>query len=156
MRPLHSQPPDFSRGGLVPSGDFDKSSLRLKARGFHHPRKETLRLKKHPSKFRSLKTSATSFSVDCLRPKAPRSRDEAALATLRAEYRSSQEAVKAARTEHREAIEAETETGAPVVDDAEHRERLRLGSKAKVGGYLMARMQGRMPSGVEAEYSSGG
>ena len=62
--------------------------------------------------------------------------------------------MKAARTEHREAIEAETETGAPVVDDAEHRERLRLGSKAKVGGYLMARMQGRMPSGVEAEYSS--
>ena len=42
MRPLHSQPPDFSRGGLVPSGDFDKSSLRLKARGFHHPRKGTL------------------------------------------------------------------------------------------------------------------
>ena len=37
MRPLHSQPPDFSRGGLVPSGDFDKYSLRLKARGFHQP-----------------------------------------------------------------------------------------------------------------------
>ena len=23
MRPLHSQPPDFSRGSLVPFGDFD-------------------------------------------------------------------------------------------------------------------------------------
>ena len=80
--------------------------------------------------------------------------DAAAIDRLGTELRTAEGDLKTARTEYRAAVEAEPETGAPVVDDAESRERLTLRSKATLGGFLIARMQGRMPGGELAEYQA--
>ena len=80
--------------------------------------------------------------------------DAAAIERLGTELRTAEGNLKTARTEYRAAVEAEPETGAPVVDDAEYRERLTLRSKATLGGYLLARMQGRAAGGELAEYQS--
>ena len=80
--------------------------------------------------------------------------DAAALDRLGTELRAAEGDLKTARTEYRAAVEAEPETGAPVVEDAEYRERLTLRSKATIGGFILARMQGRMPTGELAEYAA--
>ena len=80
--------------------------------------------------------------------------DAADVERLTAEYRAADVARAAVRTEYRESIEAKVETGAPVVEDAETRERIELRGKATIGGFLLARMQGRMPAGELAEYAS--
>ena len=80
--------------------------------------------------------------------------DAAAIDRLGTELRTAEGDLKTARTEYRAAVEAEPETGAPVVDDAESRERLTLRSKATIGGFLFARMQGRLPTGELAEYQA--
>ena len=80
--------------------------------------------------------------------------DAADVERLTAEYRAADVARAAVRTEYRESIEAKVETGAPVVEDAESRERLELRGKATIGGFILARMQGRMPAGELAEYAS--
>ena len=80
--------------------------------------------------------------------------DAAAVERLGSELRKAESDYDAAAVEYRAAVEAEPETGAPVVDDAEYRERLTLRSKATVGGFLLARMQGRMPTGELAEYAA--
>ena len=38
--------------------------------------------------------------------------------------------------------------------DAEHRERVELRGRARLGGFLVAAMTGRMPGGAEAEYAA--
>ena len=80
--------------------------------------------------------------------------DAAAVERLGSELRKAESDYDAAAVEYRAAVEAEPETGAPVVDDAEYRERLTLRSKATLGGYLLARMQGRAAGGELAEYQS--
>ena len=80
--------------------------------------------------------------------------DAADVERLTAEYRAADVARAAVRTEYRESIEAKVETGAPVVEDAETRERIALRGKATIGGFILARMQGRMPAGELAEYAS--
>ena len=82
--------------------------------------------------------------------------DLAEVERLTAEYRAADTALAAVRTEYRESIEAKVETGAPVVEDAELRERLRLREHhgVTIGGFLMARMQGRMPGAELAEYAA--
>ena len=80
--------------------------------------------------------------------------DATAIDRLGTELRTAEGNLKTARTEYRAAVEAEPETGAPVVDDAEYRERLRLRDKATIGGFLLARMQGRIPGGELAEYAA--
>ena len=52
--------------------------------------------------------------------------DAADVERLTAEYRAADVARAAVRTEYRESIEAKVETGAPVVEDAETRERIAL------------------------------
>ena len=80
--------------------------------------------------------------------------DAAEVERLTAEYRAADTARAAVRTEYRESIEAKVETGAPVVEDAEYRERLRLRDTATIGGFILARMQGRLPGSELAEYQS--
>ena len=83
--------------------------------------------------------------------------DAAALDRLGTELRTAEGDLKTARTEYRAAVEAEPETGAPVVEDAEYREKLTLRAHRDVsfgGGFLLPRMQGRMPSGAAAEYAA--
>ena len=80
--------------------------------------------------------------------------DAEAIDRLGTDLRTAEGDLKTARTEYRAAVEAEPETGAPVVDDAEYRERITLRSKATIGGFLLARMQGRMPTGELAEYAA--
>ena len=83
--------------------------------------------------------------------------DAAAIDRLGTELRTAEGDLKTARTEYRAAVEAEPETGAPVVDDAEYRELLRTRAHPDVtigGGFLLPRMQGRMPSGAAAEYAA--
>ena len=83
--------------------------------------------------------------------------DQTEIDRLGGELRASEGDLKTARTEYRAALEEDVETGAPVVDDAETRERLRLRAHPDVsfgGGFLVPRMQGRMPSGAAAEYSA--
>ena len=80
--------------------------------------------------------------------------DQAEIDRLTTEFKASQAEHDKAATEYRAAIEEGIETGAPVVDDAEYRERLTLRSKATLGGFVLARMQGRMPSGELAEYAA--
>ena len=80
--------------------------------------------------------------------------DAAAIDRLGTELRTAEGDLKTARTEYRAAVEAEPETGAPVVEDAEYRERIGLRSKATLGGFVLARMQGRMPGGELAEYAA--
>ena len=80
--------------------------------------------------------------------------DQTEIDRLGGELRASEGDLKTARTEYRAALEADVETGAPVVDDAEYRERIELRAKATIGAFLMARMQGRMVSGAEAEYAA--
>ena len=50
-------------------------------------------------------------------------------------------------------LEGEPETR-EVTEDAEHRERVELRSRASLTSYLTAAMQGRMPSGAEAELNA--
>ena len=80
--------------------------------------------------------------------------DQTEIDRLGGELRAAEGDLKTARTEYRAALEAYVETGAPVVVDAETRERLELRGKATIGGFLLARMQGRMPAGELAEYAS--
>ena len=80
--------------------------------------------------------------------------DAAAIDRLGTELRTAEGDLKTARTEYRAALEADVETGAPVVEDAETRERIELRGKATIGGFILARMQGRMPAGELAEYAS--
>ena len=58
--------------------------------------------------------------------------------------------------EYRAALAAEgdaTETATTTLD-AEQRERLALRGRARVGAFLLAALQGRVPSGAEAEYAA--
>ena len=83
--------------------------------------------------------------------------DQAEIDRLTTEFKASQAEHDKAATEYRAAIEEGIETGAPVVDDAETRERLRTRAHPDVtigGGFLLPRMQGRMPSGAAAEYAA--
>ena len=80
--------------------------------------------------------------------------DAAAVERLGSELRKAESDYDAAAVEYRAAVAAEPETGAPVVDDAETREQIELRGKATIGGFLLARMQGRMPAGELAEYAS--
>ena len=80
--------------------------------------------------------------------------DQTEIDRLGGELRAAEGDLKTARTEYRAALEAYVETGAPVVEDAETRERIELRGKATIGGFLLARMQGRMPAGELAEYAS--
>ena len=80
--------------------------------------------------------------------------DAAEVERLGTELRAAETARSTVHTEYRESIKAKVETGAPGVEDAESRERLTLRSKATVGGFLTARMQGRMPTGELAEYAA--
>ena len=59
-------------------------------------------------------------------------------------------------TRRRAAIiaEGEVETRETATVDAEHRERIELRGRARLGSYLLAAMQGRLPAGAEAEYAS--
>ena len=50
--------------------------------------------------------------------------------------------------------EGEVETRETATVDAEHRERIELRGRARLGSYLLAAMQGRLPAGAEAEYAS--
>ena len=80
--------------------------------------------------------------------------DQTEIDRLGGELRAAEGDLKTARTEYRAALEADVETGAPVVEDAETRERIALRGKATIGGFILARMQGRMPAGELAEYAS--
>ena len=82
--------------------------------------------------------------------------DAAEVERLTAEYRAADVARAAVRTEYRESIEAKVETGAPVVEDAETRERIGLRNKPEVTltGFITSHLQGRMPSGALAEYAA--
>ena len=80
--------------------------------------------------------------------------DATAIAQLGTDLRTAEGDLKTKRAEFRAALEADVETGAPVVEDAESRERITLRSKATLGGFVLARMQGRMPSGELAEYAA--
>ena len=51
-------------------------------------------------------------------------------------------------------VERQAREAAGGAVDAETRERLELRSRATLGGFLLAALQGRMPSGVEAEYAA--
>ena len=67
---------------------------------------------------------------------------------LQTEYRDTE-------TRLRAAIAAEPDPETRVEElDAEARERLELRSKATLGGFLLAAMQGRVPAGAEAEYAA--
>ena len=82
--------------------------------------------------------------------------DAAAIDRLGTELRTAEGDLKTARTEYRAAVEAEPETGAPVVEDAETRERIGLRNKPEVTltGFITSHLQGRMPSGALAEYAA--
>ena len=80
--------------------------------------------------------------------------DAAAIDRLGTELRTAEGDLKTARTEYRSAVEAEPETAPAVEGDTEYRERIKLRSKATISGFLLARMQGRMPTGVESEYAA--
>ncbi len=67
--------------------------------------------------------------------------------TLETEYRA---ALVAESDEDREAREAAERAGV----DPETRERLELRTRANLGGFLVAALQGRMPAGAEAEYAA--
>ena len=83
--------------------------------------------------------------------------DQAEIDRIAPELRAAETVYDAAVAEYRAAVEAGIETGAPVVDDAEKRDRLRLRDHPDVtvgSGFLIPRMQGRMPSGAAAEYQA--
>ena len=63
----------------------------------------------------------------------------------------------AVETRRRAAIigeDAEIATATATAPDAEHRERIELRGRATLGGYLRARMEGRLPGGALAEYAA--
>ena len=67
---------------------------------------------------------------------------------LGTEYRDTETRLRAALTAESDPVE--TRETAP---DAEHRERIELRGRATLGGFILARMQGRLPSGELAEYA---
>ena len=64
--------------------------------------------------------------------------------------------IQAMEPELRAAIAAEPDPQTQTTDtgDPEIRERLELRSKARLGGFLLAALQGRLPNGPEAEYAA--
>ena len=62
---------------------------------------------------------------------------------------------KTTEVEYREALTTEADADAqPTEADAEIRERIALRGKSRLGAFILAHMQGREPTGAEAEYRS--
>ena len=101
---------------------------------------ETQRLTVRASEIRQRLNEIAGLDGDALTTEIRAESDK-----LGTEYRDTE-------TRLRAAIVGES-TEAPV-EDAEHRERVELRSKATLGGYLLAAMQGRLPGGELAEYSA--
>ena len=81
---------------------------------------------------------------------APTDEQAAELATLTTEYQSVELRMRAAiiaEGGNPDGVKVETV-------DAETRERIEIRGKSRVGAYLLAALQGRLPGGAEAEYSA--
>ena len=81
---------------------------------------------------------------------APTDEQAAELATLTTEYQSVELRMRAA------IIAEGGDNGDQTVEtvDAETRERLEIRGRSRVGAYLLAALQGRLPGGAEAEYTA--
>ena len=80
--------------------------------------------------------------------------DQTEIDRLGGELRAAEGDLKTARTEYRAALEADVETGAPWWRMPKPANGSRSAGKATIGGFILARMQGRMPAGELAEYAS--